>query len=205
MGSEMCIRDSDTIDHDIVLTRLNLTFGIRGRALEWFISYLQGRMQAVSIDGCLSDKVALSCRVPQGSVLGPILFTMYTQPLSDLIHNHACDHHKYADDTQLSKGAPVSLFHSALSDVENCIESIVFWMQRNKLKLNTEKTEVLPVGSDAQLCSINQNSTSTAGKSVTFQSSVKDLGIHIDQTLSMKDQRLVSSVELPTLRCGGSL
>ena len=83
----------------------------------------------------------------------------------------------------MSKGAPVSLFHSALSDVENCIESIVSWMQSNKLKLNTEKTEVLPVGSEAQLRSIDQNSASIAGKSVTFQSSVKDLGIHIDQTL----------------------
>ena len=177
----------DTIDHDILLTRLNKTFGISGCALQWFASYLYGRMQAISIDGCLSDNVALKYGVPQGSVLGPILFTLYIQPLSDMIHSHACDHHKYADDTQVSKGAPVSDFQSVLSNVESCIEDIVSWMQSNKLKLNADKTEVLPVGSDAQVRLVKQDSATIVGKPVTFKSSVRDLGIYIDQTLSMKE------------------
>ena len=178
----------DTIDHAILLTRLKKTFGIDGRALRWFDSYLHGRVQAVTIDGYLSDPVFLSCGVPQGSVLGPILFTLYTKPLSDLIHTCACDHHKYADDTQVSKGAPVSEFQDVLTTVETCIKDIVSWMQSNKLKLNTEKTEVLPVGSDAQLRLVEQDRATIGEKSVSFKTSVRDLGVYVDQTLSMKNQ-----------------
>ena len=94
--------------------------------------------------------------IDEGSVLGPILFTLYSQPLSDLICRHECDYHKHADDTQLSKGALPDQFQSLLCDIQTCIESLVGWMYSNKLKLNAEKTEVLPVASTSRLSSVGR-------------------------------------------------
>ena len=73
------------------------TFGISGLALSWFESYLSDRTQSVVVIGLMSIPIPLVFGVPQGSVLGPLLFTLYSQPLSDVIARHSCDYHKYAD------------------------------------------------------------------------------------------------------------
>ena len=89
----------DTLDHSVLLHRLETTFGIHSVALSWFKSYLTGRSQSVIIDSKVFSPSPLACGVPQGSVLGPVLFTLYSQPLSDVISSHGCVFHKYADDT----------------------------------------------------------------------------------------------------------
>ena len=91
----------DTIDHSILLRRLGNWFGVSGKALDWFKSYLTGRSQRIKLGNCLSSRSDLSFGVPQGSVLGPLLFTLYTTPLSSLVSGHAIPHHLYADDSQL--------------------------------------------------------------------------------------------------------
>ena len=182
----------DTLDHPILLQRLETTFGISGTVLHWFASYLENREQSVKVDNVLSSPSPLQFGVPQDSVLGPILFTLYSQPLSDLICRHECDYHKYADDTQLSKGAPPDQFQSLLCDIQTFIESLVGWMYSNKLKLNAENTEVLPVASTSRLSSVGRDSVDTDGKRIPFRSSVRNLGVHLDQTLSM--QQHISSV-----------
>ena len=78
----------DTIDHDILLKRLELRFGVKGLALEWFRSYLTGRTQRVVVNGEASEPRELLYGVPQGSVLGPILFTLYCAPLEDILIKH---------------------------------------------------------------------------------------------------------------------
>ena len=76
----------DTINHTILLTRLEYTFGVHSTALAWFKSYLYDRFHKVSVNNMQSDPVKLSCRVPQSSVLGPVLFTLYTTPLASIIN-----------------------------------------------------------------------------------------------------------------------
>ena len=84
----------DSLDHPILLQRLETTIGISGTVLHWFASYSEGREQPVKVDNVLSSPSPLQFGVPQGSALGPILFTLYSQPLSDLICRHECDYHK---------------------------------------------------------------------------------------------------------------
>ena len=91
----------DTVNHNILLTRLNEELGICGLALEWFKSYLDKRGQRVSIDGSLSERFSLECGVPQGSCLGPLLFLIYASKLFRVVEDQLPHAHCYADDTQI--------------------------------------------------------------------------------------------------------
>ena len=91
----------DTVDHSILLHRLQHWFGLHGTSRDWFSSYLTSRSQAVSIQNSTSSFSNLFCGVPQGSVLGPLLFTLYTTPLGSVISKNSIKYHLYADDTQL--------------------------------------------------------------------------------------------------------
>ena len=132
----------DTIDHDILLKRLEKTYGIKDTALKWFTSYVSNRSQTVLVDGILSNPATLSYGVPQGSVLGPILFTMYTKPLSKVIEDNQCSYHKYADDTELTSSSSPSSFPKCKAEISKCTDDIFDWMSANKLKLNREKNRI---------------------------------------------------------------
>ena len=93
----------DTIDRDILLHHLQHVFGIQGTVLSWFRSYLTKRFQTFSIRGTHSDPIELCCGVAQSSVLGHMLFILYTQPLTSVILKHPVSHMLYADDTQVYK------------------------------------------------------------------------------------------------------
>ena len=91
----------DTVDHCILIDRLNSLVGISGSALDWFTSYLSDRSFSVSTGSFMSDSVPLSCGVPQGSVLGPLLFSLYMLPLGKIISSFKTVSYCYADDIQL--------------------------------------------------------------------------------------------------------
>ncbi len=91
----------DTIDHQALLQRLKALYGIKGMALNWLSSYVSNRQQSLAIDGYLSEPAALEFGVPQGPILGPKLYTMYTKPLGSLIANHSLDYRMYTYDTQV--------------------------------------------------------------------------------------------------------
>jgi hypothetical protein len=136
----------DTVDHEILLKRLNTRFGIAGKALKWFNSYLSDRIQCVSINDFSSEALQLDCGVPQGSVLGPLLYLLYTSPVADILRQHKMSFHLYADDTQLyipfSCNDNLSL-NDSMKLIESCLSDINTWMTTNKLKLNQDKTELL--------------------------------------------------------------
>ena len=107
-------------DHSIFLKRSEVTFGVQDAALGWFASYLSDRCQSVIVDGIVSALSPLVYGVPQGSVLGPVLLTLYSQPLSDVISAHGCEFHKYADDAELSQSAPPDEFCSVQTGIHTC-------------------------------------------------------------------------------------
>ena len=179
----------DTLDHSILLRRLECTFGCRGTVLSWFVSYLSERFQSVCVHGNIrSSPSLLAFGVPQGSVLGPVLFTLYSQPLSDIIKQNLCAFHKYADDTEISQSATPREFARAEDSIQSCVADILSWMNSNKLMLNPEKTEVMKAGTEYWLKQVmNSNSVSMAGSTLMYKPSVKYLGVTLDETLSMED------------------
>ena len=181
----------DTIDHQTLLDRFEHLFGVTGQALEWISSYLRDRYQVVAIDDELSQPVLLQHGVPQGSVLGPKKYTMYTKPLGDLIQHHGLKYHFYADDTQLYvsfKPNNDAGKHEALGLIEKCLTDIESWMHKNMLKLNTDKTEVMLFLSKHNAKLMKDVSVKVGDCLITSTSSVKNLGVIFDSCMSMEQQ-----------------
>ncbi len=139
----------DTVDHKILLHALEHEFGIIGNALVWIKSYLSGRYQIVYINGASSTKSKLSCRVPQGSVLGPKLFKMYTLALAEILKHHGIPYLFYADDGQLyivfdllTDDKPHTLA-IAIKKMEACVSEMRLWLAIHMLLCNDDKTELM--------------------------------------------------------------
>uniref|UniRef100_A0A671W597 Reverse transcriptase domain-containing protein n=1 Tax=Sparus aurata TaxID=8175 RepID=A0A671W597_SPAAU len=132
----------DTISHTILLTHLSDYLGLTGTALSWFQSYLTNRKQFVTIGDSGSTQAPINQGVPQGSVLGPLLFTIYMLPLGQIIRKHGLNFHSYADDTQLYLCTKPSTQLPPQSLV-NCLHDLKLWMTSYLLKLNTNKTELM--------------------------------------------------------------
>ena len=132
----------DAIDHDILLSRLCIVYGITGNPLDWFRSYLTGRIQRVVIEDSVFVDQELDSGVTQGSVLGPKICCMYTKPVSDNIQRHGLSHHSYADDTQLymTMGHSNNDCRDGLERIELCVSEIRESMNQNMLKKNDDKT-----------------------------------------------------------------
>ena len=174
----------DTIDHTFLLSRLRDMYD---QALAWIRSYLTDRIQRVNIKGTLSDKQELNFGVPQGSVLGPILYCLYTKPVSDIIHRFGLLHHSYADDTQLYITIKKQdCFADKLSDIEQCVSEIKVWMSHNMLKLNDDKTEFIVFKSKHNVNTFAEQNVQVGGTRVGISSKIKNLGVTFDQTLSMQ-------------------
>ena len=129
----------DTINHDILLKRLEHKLGICDQALKWFQSYLLGRSHRVIIGNERSFTHSLTQGVPQGSVLGPFLFTLYICPPESIIDRYHIQKMFYADDTQLYVSFKKSNDFDPTTENLNCIHAIKEWSQLNSLKLNNSK------------------------------------------------------------------
>ena len=138
----------DTIDHQILLNRMKNDYAITDQVLAWHKSYLTNRSQIISINNIHSQRTPLNFGVPQGSVIGPKDFIIYTRPIYDIANSHDVCVMLYADDTQLYlpfSPSDSSSVTEAIVKMEACINHISAWMLANKLKLNEDKTEFIVI------------------------------------------------------------
>jgi hypothetical protein len=175
----------DCVDHEILLRRLNIAFGIDGLALQWIESFLTERTQQISYNGHLSSVGSLLCGVPQGSVLGPLFFLLYTAELFEVIAECGLVGHCYADDTQTYISVPAVDAASAVQQFAVCVGRIESWMGSNRLKLNAEKTQVIWIGSRQQLDKVDISELQLQSAIVQFTDTVSDLGVMVDSQLNM--------------------
>ena len=177
------------------LPRLQNWFGLDGLSLDWFSSYLSLRSQAVSINDSISAFSTLSCGVPQGSVLGPLLFTLYTTPLGSVISKNSLKYHLYADDTQLYISFTPTNSALSLETLTTTFNDILSWMNLNKLLLNPSKTEFLLIGTKQQRLKFSDlTNLSLSNDIIPVSSSARNLGFIFDSDMSFSDQ--INSVKV---------
>ena len=176
----------DTIDHPILVHCLHNDFGFTDAVLQWFSSYLTDRTHYVSLSNHCSAFTHVHSGVPQGSVLGPILLTMYIKPLSAIIDSHSIIHHSFADDLQLQMSAPPDRISELLHSMQSCISDVDAWATANMLRLNDYKTELMLVTSKRTEHLNNlPNSITMGSDQIPFKQSVKNFGFTLDCHLTI--------------------
>ena len=176
----------DTIDHPILVHRLHTDFGITDTVLQWFSPYLTDRTHYVSLSIHCSDFAPVQSGVPQCSVLGPMLFTMYIKPLSAIIDSHSIIHHSFADDLQLQISAPPDRISELLHSMPTFISDVKTWATANMLILNDNKTELMLVTSKRTKHLHNLPTSITIGNAIIpFKQSVKNLSLTLDCHLTI--------------------
>ena len=179
----------DTVHHTILLNRMSSKFGIKGQIRYWFQSYLNKRTQFVLINGTRSSVRNIK-GVPQGSVLGPLLYSLYVSPLADLLRKHNVEFHLYAGDTQI-----YATFTYNNSDemeetkrvIELCLLDLRNWMTINKLKLNADKTELAVLYSKFH-ANPDLFSIKVEDQIIHPKESLRNIGAIFDETVSMLPQ-----------------
>ena len=168
-------RAFDSIHHDILLAKLR-RIGISSSALVWFSSYLSGCKQVVRIGNTVSEQLELRFGVPQGSILGPVLFTLYVNELLS-IPKH-CQSMGYVDDTKLLLALPPNQTADAISMLNDDLSEITKWCCRNSLLLNPDKTKLLVIGVPQLTKTLPTLSVTFMGKKIEPVTTTKDLGIY---------------------------
>jgi hypothetical protein len=171
-----------------LLQRATELFGLNDNVINWLKSYLKDRTSFVSLGNCQSTTVCCATGVPLGSVLGPLLFSIFTTPVGRLISGFNISYHQYADDTQLYTSVDSSS-SADIARLSSCAEAVTKWHLENCLLLNPSKTELLVTGTRQQVTKF-QNATAEApafqfaGNSVSRSNSIRVLGVTIDQHLT---------------------
>ena len=176
----------DTIDHPTLVHRLHTDIGFTDAVLQWFSSYLTDRTHYVSLSNHCSAFTHVHSGVPQGSVLGPIIFIMYIKPLSAIIDSHSVIHHSFADDLQLQMSVPPDRISELLHSMQSCISDVKAWATVNMLKLNDNKIELMLVTSKRTKHLHSLPTYITIGNAqIPFKKFVKNLGFTYDCHFTM--------------------
>jgi len=170
----------DCIDHNILLYKMN-HIGIRGTVYNWFKNYLYNRIQYVTVNGVNSDFSTLKCGVPQGSVLGPLLFLLYVNDVGNSVPNIPVK--LYADDTNLFiYGKTTDIL---INDAQSGLTKLIKWFSDNKLSLSVDKTCFSAFG--VPDCDKNKLKLKINNDDIKQVKSTKYLGIIIDSNLTWED------------------
>ncbi|KAK3878371.1 hypothetical protein Pcinc_016955 [Petrolisthes cinctipes] len=173
----------DTVDHNLLIENL-YCYCVRNGALLLLKSYLSDRSQRVVVGNTISDP--LLCGVPQGSVLGPVLFTVYTSSLSFLLDAHGVAHHLYADDTQLY--VKIENINETKMQMESLLLDVNLWMLKRKLKLKDNKTEIIIIRGNRRINYLeNDLSLNIGGHQLDSVSTVRNLGVHFNSKLNYEE------------------
>ena len=172
----------DVIDHSLLLRKLNY-YGIRGKEYSWFKSYLNGRRQAVTCHGTLSQFLDVDTGVPQGSVLGPFLFLLFINDVTNCIPDGGVSN-LFADDNFIYVAC------DTLSEVQhklqNILDAVSEWYKSNRLMINTDKTKIMLIGSRHQLQTLRLDDFTIKydGNVLELVNKAKYLGIYISSDLT---------------------
>ena len=176
----------DTVDHNLLINDLE-EVGLRDSALKYMKSYLFGRTQRVVVGEATSDPIPFVCGVPQGSVLGPVLFSVYSSSLVSVLQAHSVAYHFYADDTQFY--IKVENVTAVKEKVSGVIADIKKWMFKRMLKLNEGKTEIIIIkGNSRHVNSEQFDDFQVMGALLQPVDTVRDLGLRFDSSLAFKNQ-----------------
>ena len=168
----------DTVDHAILLKKLS-SVGVDELSICWFRSYLTGRVQVTDVDGTMYVAKGITCGVPQGSVLGPLLFLLYINDMSAAVN---CTLYLYADDSVLlASGKDLVEIEATLSSE---LESVNDWLIDNKLSLHLGKIQSIVFGTRTKLCKCNTLNIVCNGNVIESKATVTYLGVTLDQSLS---------------------
>ena len=185
----------DTVDHDLLLRILRSEIGIRGTALSWFSSFLKGRSQRIRLGSILSETIVIKFGVPQGSVLGPVLFNIYIRSIYKLVKNCGFNIFGYADDHQVTKVfSPAKQLEILTIQILDCFDAIKKWMDHYYLTLNDTKTQIIVFGPSKVLQQVVIHGVRlTSATNIRFVPVVKNLGVQMDNRLTFEKQ--VTSVK----------
>ncbi len=170
----------DTVDHNILLQRLENWVGRSGMVHKWFRSYLEGRGYYANIGEHKSKWTSMTCGVPQGSILLPLFFSLYMLPLSQIMRKNQIAFHSYADDTQIYLTVSPNDY-SPIDSLCQCIDEINSWMCQNFIQLNKKKIEVIAFGNKDEFLKVNAYLDS---RGQTTKNQVKNLGVILETDLS---------------------
>ena len=178
----------DTINHKILFDKLAGLYGIHGAVMDLLKSYLHGRTYSVIINGTKSGDKSLLCGVPQGSIIGPLLFILYIDDVTRMASKFNLKIHIYADDTTIYVGFnPINEVSSSIRNINLCMVEVRRWMLRNFMKLNVEKTQILFCGKP-EILELHQSKLqlleASLGLSQQREKHAKTLGVYIDENLT---------------------
>ena len=185
----------DTVDHQVLLYRMFTSYGVSSSVHRWFSSYLTDRTQSVCQSNTFTTPRSVLHGVPQGSVLGPLLFVLYSAEVGNIIDRRGLKHHCYADDTKIYSCRQPNASADVKTEVLDCIDEITAWASSNRLQINPSKSEFIWCTTARRTKLIPTESFDLGGSIIQPSKSVRDLGAYIDSDMSMTNHisRLVSS------------
>ena len=182
----------DTVNHAVLIKKLKNFYGLGGNIIKWIESYLNKRSFKVSVNDKYSESCSLEIGVPQGSILGPLLFILYTKEIEKITEKYNFHVHLYADDSQLyfSFDPKSTDDEEQLLNLKKCFAEIKSWMSKNFLKMNDDKTEILELHGLQSIAPLRKSFVlgDDLDCEVVPTLSAKNLGFYFDSQMNLNEQ-----------------